>query len=125
MGPSGVDINDSISFDYGDGRLASIELSCSAMMPVEVTVFGEKGYMKLCRPFYCSEKIELCTDDKTTVYDIPVKGGGYCYEIEHVGRCISEGKSQSEIMPQDESLEIMETLDRIRAGWGLVYPCEK
>ncbi len=27
-------------------------------------------------------------------------------------------------MPLDETLSIMETMDRIRAPWGLVYPGE-
>jgi len=31
---------------------------------------------------------------------------------------------ESDIMPLDESLAVMETMDKIRAQWGLRYPME-
>ena len=40
-------------------------------------------------------------------------------------RCLREGRVQSEAMPLDESLALMELMDRIRAQWGLVYPTER
>jgi dihydrodiol dehydrogenase / D-xylose 1-dehydrogenase (NADP) len=122
---TGVDINDSICFDYGNGLLASIGLSCSSFMPIEAIVSGTKGYIKLCSPFYCSGRIEIHKDNTTTIYDIPVKGGGYCYQIQHVCQCIKEAKTQSKIMPLEESLQIIKTLDRTRALWNLRYPFEE
>jgi hypothetical protein len=38
--------------------------------------------------------------------------------------CLREGKLESDIMPLDESLQIMRTMDAIRAQWGLKYPME-
>ncbi len=38
--------------------------------------------------------------------------------------CLRQGRSESGIMPLDESLAVMETLDTIRAQWGLCYPAE-
>ena len=37
-------------------------------------------------------------------------------------RCSDDNKLESEIAPLDESLEVMETMDRIRTTWGLNYP---
>jgi predicted dehydrogenase len=54
----------------------------------------------------------------------PLEGNGYNYEAVEVMRCLREGRLESEVIPLDESLAIMETLDRIRATWGLVYPGE-
>ena len=124
MHKTGVDINDSITFDYGDNRLASIQISCSSMMPVEATVSGTEGYIKLCRPFYCSEKIEVRNGDNISIYEIPTRGEGYCCQIQHVCECIKAGKKESKIMPLDETLQIMQTLDKTRAQWNLTYPCE-
>ena len=36
--------------------------------------------------------------------------------------CIRAGKIQSDIMPIDETVEILETMDSIRNQWGLKYP---
>jgi hypothetical protein len=46
------------------------------------------------------------------------------YEADEVMRCIREGKSESALMPLDESLRIMETLDSIRAQLNFKYPSE-
>jgi hypothetical protein len=40
-------------------------------------------------------------------------------------RCLREGLPESDTMPLDESIAIMETMDRARAQWGLRYPCEQ
>jgi dihydrodiol dehydrogenase / D-xylose 1-dehydrogenase (NADP) len=38
--------------------------------------------------------------------------------------CLRAGKSESEIMPLDETLSIVRTMDGLRAEWGLAYPME-
>jgi dihydrodiol dehydrogenase / D-xylose 1-dehydrogenase (NADP) len=39
--------------------------------------------------------------------------------------CIQNGKIECETMPLDESIEIVKTLDKIRASWNYKYPCEE
>ena len=55
---------------------------------------------------------------------LPAKGGGYECEVEEVARCVAAGKTESDIMPLDESLSVVRTMDAIRAQWGLKYPFE-
>ena len=55
----------------------------------------------------------------------PLQGNGYNYEAAEVARCLRAGKLESDIMPLDETLAIMQTLDQLRAQWGLVYPGEQ
>ena len=38
--------------------------------------------------------------------------------------CLRAGKTESDVMPLDETLSIMETMDQLRAQWGLRYPQE-
>lgn len=57
-------------------------------------------------------------------YHFPLHGNGYNYEADEVARCMREGRLESAIMPLDETLVIMETLDQLRSQWGLVYPGE-
>ena len=49
---------------------------------------------------------------------------GYEYEAQEVMDCLCSGKLESPLMPLDESLSIMQTLDAIRAQCGLKYPME-
>ena len=52
-------------------------------------------------------------------------GNGLHYQAAEVMRCLDRGLTESPVMPWAETLSIMETMDRIRAQWGLVYPGEK
>ena len=47
----------------------------------------------------------------------PFKGNGYNYEIVEVVRCLREGRCESQVMPLDETLNIMKTMDVIRHQW--------
>jgi predicted dehydrogenase len=49
--------------------------------------------------------------------NVPYEGNGYNHEAAEVGRCLAAGQTESSLMPLDETLEIMRTLDLIRAQW--------
>ena len=51
-------------------------------------------------------------------------GNGYNREAQAVMDCIRAGKSESNVMPLDEALQLMAGLDTVRAQEGLVYPME-
>ena len=59
-----------------------------------------------------------------TRLEMPFAGNGYQYEAAEVMACLRAGKLESDLMPLDETLSIMETMDTIRAQWGLRYPGE-
>ena len=44
--------------------------------------------------------------------------------LAHVARCIAEGRRESPVMPLDETLAIVRTMDSIRAQIGLRYPAD-
>lgn len=44
-------------------------------------------------------------------------GNGYQHEVAEVVRCLNAGLTESPIMPLDQSLLIMEVMDRIREAW--------
>jgi predicted dehydrogenase len=51
-------------------------------------------------------------------------GHGYHFEITEVTQCLQQGETESQIMPLDETLEIMKIMDAMREQWGLQYPQE-
>jgi hypothetical protein len=54
----------------------------------------------------------------------PAEGNGYNYEAAEVMRCLRSSEQESKIMPLDETLSLMETMDSIRSQWNLKYPQE-
>lgn len=55
---------------------------------------------------------------------LPAAGNGYHYEAAEVMDCLRRGATESALMPLDETLQIMQTMDSIRAQWNLRYPQE-
>ncbi len=49
---------------------------------------------------------------------LPSEGNGYLYEAAEAGRCLQAGLIESAIMPHDETIAIMETMDAIRDQWS-------
>lgn len=48
----------------------------------------------------------------------PLVGNGYNYEAAEVVRCLQNGELESKVMPLDETLKIMATMDQIRSQWS-------
>jgi predicted dehydrogenase len=57
-------------------------------------------------------------------YSIPCDGNGYGHQAVEVMRCLRAGLLESPIMPLDESVAIMETMDELRRQWGVRFPHE-
>jgi hypothetical protein len=55
----------------------------------------------------------------------PVEGNGFGYEAAEVMRCLGAGERESPVMPLDETVSVLETMDGLRASWGLRYPGEE
>ena len=49
------------------------------------------------------------------------EGRGMWYEAAEVVRCLREGRLESDVMPLDETVAIMATIDEVRRQIGLVY----
>lgn len=47
------------------------------------------------------------------------RGGGYQFEFAEVSRCLQEGRSESFVMPLDDSLAVMRVLDALREQWSM------
>jgi predicted dehydrogenase len=49
---------------------------------------------------------------------VPFEGNGFNYQAAEVMRCLRSGQRESPIMPLDDTLKIMESLDLVRSQWG-------
>jgi predicted dehydrogenase len=51
----------------------------------------------------------------------PYPSVGYQFEISEVSRCIQAGLTESKMMPLDDTLDVMDTMDEIRQQLGLTF----
>ncbi|MBW8002293.1 MAG: Gfo/Idh/MocA family oxidoreductase [Planctomycetes bacterium] len=125
IGKTGVDEQSSMTLSYNDGQIAELECAINKDTPWQALIRGTKGEIKIHRPFWKATAANISIDGKEPqVLEIPLEGNGYNYQAADVMDCLRAGKTESDIMPLDETLSIMKTMDKIRAQWHLKYPCE-
>ena len=125
LGETKVDEQGAMILGYPGGELAVLSTAIRTNTPQEAAIIGTEGSIRIHAPWWASKTLTLRLpkqDDQ--VIELPFEGNGYIHEAAEVARCIRAGKLESDIMPLDETLSIMQTLDRIRAVWGLRYPME-
>jgi predicted dehydrogenase len=48
----------------------------------------------------------------------PVEGNGYGYQAQEAMSCVLAGMIESPLLPHDETISVMETVDAVRHAWG-------
>lgn len=126
FGETGSDDSCGVLFKYNDGRLAILDASITVKTDTEAFLYGEDGALKLHGPFHHATEMSL------TFYDRPserigmnYKGNGYYHEIQEVMHCLKTGKKESEKLPLQFSLDLMEVLDWVRREAGIVYGADR
>jgi predicted dehydrogenase len=126
LGSTGVDEQSSIQFGYAGDQMAALTTSIKTWTPLQAMIAGEKGYIHVAPRWYRSERFTIWRlGEPEEVYQTPIAGNGYHYEAAALMQMLREGQIESQIMPHAETLSVMQTLDAIRAQWGLKYPMEQ
>ncbi|MET3851075.1 putative dehydrogenase [Paenibacillus sp. OAE614] len=123
IGSTGVDEQFSLLLSYSTGKTAQLNGAIRLNMDNEACIYGTEGYIRIPSflnatraALYVNGSKEIFEDDRTSL--------GYAFEAEEVARCLAEGRTESSVIPLEESVAIMKLLDRIRGQWGLRYPFE-
>jgi hypothetical protein len=68
----------------------------------------------------------LLNNSEPQTVDLPWQNPktGLDYQAVSAMQCLREGKTQLDVIPLAESLEIMQTMDKIRKQWNFKYPFE-
>lgn len=125
MGTTGVDEQAGVVLGHSGGRLSMLTAAIRTNTPHEAWVYGTEGHIHLHHPWWRGGRLTVQRDGQPAEeINLPVVGNGSNYQTDEVARCLAAGKLESDVMPLDESLAAVRTLDRIRAQWGLKYPVE-
>ena len=126
LGETGVDEQNACVLGYDKGRLALVSSAVRTNTPHEAFILGTEGKIKLHAPWWAGKVLTLYRDGKKEeTIEVGFEGNGYQFEAAEVARCLAAGKIESDIMPHHETVAIMETLDELRAQWGMKYPMEE
>jgi len=107
---------------------ALISTTQMAKTPTTASISGTAARVEIPGDFYQPQPISLMSrdGDVRTAEPGPLTGHeGLAYQAAHFATLLAEGRTESPLLPLDESLAIMQTLDEIRRQIGLVYPDER
>lgn len=125
--------------------IATLHCSIKSKLPRTFTITGTRGYLQLSDPFNRASQLVVCqvSDEaicssggtgnarrQETVETIKFEemqglehvGLGLHFQALHVAECLMAGKTESDLMPLDETALIMRTMDIIRQQNGFKYP---
>ena len=123
---TGVDAMETITIFYKDGRMAVLTHSIFCRSDRKGIIHGDKGYMvveNINNPR--SMKVYDTMDREIASYDFSDQISGYEFQFTESAACITAGKTQSDSMPLDDTVYVMEFMDSLRKQWNMVYPQEK
>lgn len=116
---TGVDGQTSMLFGYASGAQAILTCTSSAKSPTRGAIVGTDARIEIEGDFYAPTSFTLITRaGDPTYFEAPDEGRGLWYEAEEVARCLREGLLESPLMPLDESVSIMETMDDVLAQFA-------
>jgi predicted dehydrogenase len=120
---TGVDATTSILMQYDGGAQAALTTTLSALGPNRAAVVGTEARLEIASVFYSPTSFTLTRRDGSAErFDEPHEGLGLRHEAAEVMACLRAGRLESDVMPLDESVAIMRTMDEVRRQIGLTYP---
>jgi predicted dehydrogenase len=125
LGRSGVDEDCALLFGYDGGRFAQLTASIASATPQFAKIVGTNGSIQLHAPWWKVDRFTVAVDGRESeTFEAPYLGNGYTHEAIEAMACLRAGELESPRMPLNETVAILDTLDQVRADWGLRYPGE-
>ncbi|MBD7956517.1 Gfo/Idh/MocA family oxidoreductase [Microbacterium sp. Sa4CUA7] len=126
LAETGADAEVATVMTHGSGALSTTVSSSRAAGPNSAHIVGTRARIDIDRVWYTPTTFRLTAPDGTVLeeYASDVDGRGMQYQALAAERLIAEGRVDSDLLPLDESVAIMGTLDDIRAQIGVHYPQE-
>lgn len=121
-----IDMTVQALLGWDHGGLASVEASLISKGPNRATLSGSKGYIEIEGQWHKAKSCRLVDENGQEHYrEFNFEGLGYQFEIDEVHRCLEEDLLQSPNYTWSNSLDLISTLDDIRADIGVSYPQEE
>jgi len=116
IGDTGVDELTGAVFKYAGGRLALLSCAVSSGSANRLEIVGSKGRIEVPSLFIRATEAILHPNNGDPIREKrPYKPmEGFRYEIEAANEAIGAGRAEHPIMPLEESVAVMETMDRVR-----------
>lgn len=123
---TGVDAATSILLGFTGGRQAALQTMLDARGPVTADIIGSEARIHIDAPWYFPTSFTLLDPANRVLerFEEDVPGRGMQFQALELERLVTTGCLVGEVLPPEESVAIMGTLDEIREQIGLSFPGE-
>lgn len=112
LAPTGVDREAGLLLGYDDGRAAALLASIRHLTPGTARISGTGGWVDVERRFHHPTAFVLHrSGSEPERFVRPQVGGGYFHELVEVTECLRRGRTESEVMPLEDSLAVQRILN--------------
>ncbi len=119
-GATGVEESVTATLHYADNRQAILTTSFREQGTRLAHATGPQGTLRLDAPWWHSPAVSLTGRAVPPVTEAhPFEGHGYHFEATHVHECLRAGHTESPVLPLDDTVAVMRTLDQVREACGL------
>jgi predicted dehydrogenase len=116
---TGVDGQTSMLLGHPSGAQAVLTCTSGAAGPTRATIVGTDGRIETDSPFYAPGGFTFTPRGGEPVrHEATGAGRGMWHEADEVARCLRAGLLESPLMPLDETVAIMATMDAVLAQAG-------
>lgn len=123
---AGVDMQNSITFTYRDGRMAVMQTTAFCASDRQGIVSGDKGYLVIDNINNPQLAVAYNADHQETArYTCPPQITGFEYQVLEAAEAIRQGAIEPASMPHAETLRVMRMLDSLRQEWGIRFPMDE
>ena len=120
---TGVDAQTSMILRDDAGRHAVLTTTLSAASANGAVITGTDSRIEIDPTFYRPTGFTIVgRDGSRERVESAHDGNGLRHQAAEVGRCLRAGLTESPVLPLDETVSIMETMDEVRRQIGLTYP---
>ncbi len=120
--PTGVDAEAGVLLSYADGRVATLAVSLRHHSPGAARIVGTGGWIDIMPRFHHPQSIVLTRKGaEPEIITRPQSGGGYSHELIEVTDCIRARRTESAVMPLDDTLAVQRMLNEICEQLGVVH----
>jgi predicted dehydrogenase len=122
LAPTGVDAEAGLLLGYDDGRAATLLGSIKHYTPGAARIHGTAGWIDVQPRFHHPRSIVLTRrgHEPETITRPPV-GGGYSHELVEVTEAVAAGRTESTVMPLDDTLAVQRILNEACEQLGVFH----
>lgn len=112
LAPTGVDLEAGLLLSYADGRAATLLTSLRNPTPGAARIIGTEGWIDVPPRFHHPDRILLTRKGSEPEEMImPPLGAGYAHELIEVTEALQADRTESTVMPLDDTLAVQRTLN--------------